>query len=105
MSKPHFKPKPDSKQDRHWEQHQEELLEAREHRQPRPRRSIMAAMTTIDPGRSLWYPRTAESDLQQYGNRNRCSLRYGINWRSLKLREGMGTNPTFTSNRVRPRIT
>jgi hypothetical protein len=33
MARPHFEPEPDSKQERHWEPHQEEVLEAREHRQ------------------------------------------------------------------------
>lgn len=33
MTKHHFEPEPDAKQERHWEPHQEEVLEAREHRQ------------------------------------------------------------------------
>ena len=33
MTNPHFEPEPDAKQERHWDPHQEEVLEAREHRQ------------------------------------------------------------------------
>jgi hypothetical protein len=33
MTKPNFTPEPDAEQERPWEPHQEEVLEAREHRQ------------------------------------------------------------------------
>ena len=32
MTKPHFAPEPDADQKRAWEPHQEEVIEAREHR-------------------------------------------------------------------------
>jgi hypothetical protein len=33
MTNPHFAPEPDADQKRAWEPHQEEVIEAREHRQ------------------------------------------------------------------------
>ena len=73
----------------------------------------MAATTKIARGRSRWYAKTADPP-GDGPSRQLCSSTgtgtsgdppLTTSWRNLKLREGMGTNPTFTPNRVRPGIT